>query len=338
MASRPPRKCSIVGEGIVTFGVRFVTDLRNSKSATWIGLTCRTGAVTFITGGANSTLPCAVWNFTAIPPLVSTPASCSRKSMWKYVRRNSPSVIPAKPASSWKRTMSRIALSSASRSAGRGISPLANRSRAARSSDGRRKLPTWSARKGGAVRNVMTQSPEKYATSIDDGGCRRCQDASRARSVCDPPQGDPVTTNLASAKRVERLDQVTGRAEDLLAQLPVPRQLGRVHANVLDLRRLQTSLLDDLELLVARIDDGVRLLGVDDREDGHVAIADDESHVLIRDLAECAQPLHPLWADLDLQHVGEAYPGKHLVARKGGLQQQIDDVLRLAQKPGTQQI
>ncbi len=29
--------------------------------------------------------------------------------MWKYVRRNSPSVMPVRPASSWKRTMSRIA-------------------------------------------------------------------------------------------------------------------------------------------------------------------------------------------------------------------------------------
>jgi hypothetical protein len=33
IAPRPPRKCSIVGDGIVTFGVSFVTDFRNSKSA-----------------------------------------------------------------------------------------------------------------------------------------------------------------------------------------------------------------------------------------------------------------------------------------------------------------
>jgi hypothetical protein len=47
-----------------------------------------------ITGGAKSTLPRLLWKLTWIPPFVSTPQSCSRKSMWKYVRRNSPSVIP----------------------------------------------------------------------------------------------------------------------------------------------------------------------------------------------------------------------------------------------------
>jgi hypothetical protein len=60
IAPRPPRKCSIVGDGIVTFGVRVVTDLRNWKSRSWIGFECFTFVVTCITGGAKSTLPAAL--------------------------------------------------------------------------------------------------------------------------------------------------------------------------------------------------------------------------------------------------------------------------------------
>jgi hypothetical protein len=83
IAPRPPRKCSIVGDGIVTFGTRWVAALRNSKSASWIGFAWRTFPVTFSTGGAKSTSPAALWNLTWMPPEVSMPSSCSRKSMWK---------------------------------------------------------------------------------------------------------------------------------------------------------------------------------------------------------------------------------------------------------------
>ena len=83
IAARPPRKCSIVGDGIVTFGTRLVTDFRNSKSASWIGRAWRTLPVTCITGGAKLTSPALPWNFAVMPPRVSTPSSCSRKSMWK---------------------------------------------------------------------------------------------------------------------------------------------------------------------------------------------------------------------------------------------------------------
>ena len=102
-----------------------------------------------------------------------------------------------------------------------------------------------------------------------------------------------------------------GRLEGV-AQLAVARQLRRMDADVLHLRRLQAALLDDLELLVARIDDGVGVPGVDDREDRHVTIAEDEAYVLVRDLAERAQPLHalggqrhPLQLHLAFQAAGE---------------------------------
>ena len=58
IASRPPRKCSIVGDGIVTFGVCVVTDLQELEIGALDrlrhGAPCR---VTCITGGAKSTLP-----------------------------------------------------------------------------------------------------------------------------------------------------------------------------------------------------------------------------------------------------------------------------------------
>jgi hypothetical protein len=79
--ARPPRKCSIVGDGIVTFGVRLVRLLRYSKSARWMSFTWRTLSITRITGGASSWLPSAF--LTIIGSSQCTPPSCSRKSMWK---------------------------------------------------------------------------------------------------------------------------------------------------------------------------------------------------------------------------------------------------------------
>ena len=44
--------------------------------------------------------------------------------------------------------------------------------------------------------------------------------------------------------------------------------------------------LIDLELLVARVDELIGLPRIDDGDDRHVAIADDEADVLVGDLAE----------------------------------------------------
>src|SRR5690606_34283020 len=66
-------------------------------------------------------------------------------------RRNSPSVTTGRPTSSCRRTTSAIDWSSISRRARASISPFFQRSRACRSLGGRRRLPTWSARKKGFV-------------------------------------------------------------------------------------------------------------------------------------------------------------------------------------------
>ena len=78
--------------------------------------------------------------------------------------------------------------------------------------------------------------------------------------------------------------------------------------------------------------DLVGLLGVDDRDDRHVAVADHEADVLVGDLAERAQALHALRADLHLQHVGQADAREDLVARERGLEQQVDDAFGLGQE------
>ena len=77
------------------------------------------------------------------------------KSMCQDSRRNSPSVIDWRPTASWRRMTSRIAASSISFSAASSMVPAARSSRASRTSGGRSRLPTWSARKGGLVRADM---------------------------------------------------------------------------------------------------------------------------------------------------------------------------------------
>src|SRR6185436_10899740 len=71
------------GDGMVTLGTRLVTDLRNLKSSDWMGRAWRSLPVTCITGGAKFTSPALPWKLAAMPPRVSTPSSCSRKSIWK---------------------------------------------------------------------------------------------------------------------------------------------------------------------------------------------------------------------------------------------------------------
>src|SRR6476646_7648982 len=74
------------------------------------------------------------------------------KSMCHEVRRSSPSVTVRSPASRCSSTTSRIASSSTARRPARSSCPDLNRARASARRAGRRRLPTWSARTGGAVR------------------------------------------------------------------------------------------------------------------------------------------------------------------------------------------
>src|SRR3954470_12000491 len=77
------------------------------------------------------------------------------KSMCQEARRNSPSVADLRPTCSCLATTSRIASSSIPRSSSASIAPVLKSSRAFRSCGGRSRLPTWSARYGGLVRDAM---------------------------------------------------------------------------------------------------------------------------------------------------------------------------------------
>src|SRR5689334_15384426 len=136
---------------MVIFGVRCVCSLRNLKCSSigWpekpsFPLT-RTPSLRVVT--AAKAMPESMkWR--------STPSSPQRKSRCHQERRNSPSVIDCRPTSSCFWTIAPISRSSTSLSSVLVISPLARRSRAFFNAAGRSRLPTWSARNGGAVRCI----------------------------------------------------------------------------------------------------------------------------------------------------------------------------------------
>src|ERR1700719_2350230 len=90
--------------------------------------------------------------------------------MCQEPRRNSPSVMPCRPASSCIRTAPEMHASSMARSSAADIAPSLNRSRARRSSGGRSKLPTWSARDGGLLFTAEVleyfPQPRKYLARV----------------------------------------------------------------------------------------------------------------------------------------------------------------------------
>jgi hypothetical protein len=129
------------------FGVRRVTDFRNLKWSTMLGRVRRIRLCTFINGGCSSAfLKCTP---KVAPWIVCTPSKPRRKSMCHQSRRYSPSVMLWSPTASWNATTLRMHSSSTLRSASGASSPRRARSRAAFSSGGRKRLPTWSARNGG---------------------------------------------------------------------------------------------------------------------------------------------------------------------------------------------
>src|SRR5437870_10259984 len=81
------------------------------------------------------------------------PSNPCRKSMCHQSRRNSPSVTAWRPIDSCKATTLRMHLSSTARNAADFMSPFFDLRRASCNSGGRKRLPTWSARKGGIARN-----------------------------------------------------------------------------------------------------------------------------------------------------------------------------------------
>ena len=99
IAARPPRKWTIVGDGIDTFGVCVATEARYRKSSTWMSRPWRSGPTTDSFGGVSGRSTAAS-ELAAMLPVTATPSSCSRKSRWNQARRNSPSVTLRIPSAS----------------------------------------------------------------------------------------------------------------------------------------------------------------------------------------------------------------------------------------------
>src|SRR2546425_11035172 len=149
----------MLGEGIVSFGVRVTTDFKNLKASTKMGLGRVTRLVIARSGRVKWTSPPLPWNVTGIVwPWLDQPPSWSRKSMCHDLRRCSPSVMPCSPTSSWSFTTSRMEVSSATASLSAPTRPTSFSSLSALSAAGRRRLPTWSARNGPRPAAVISSS------------------------------------------------------------------------------------------------------------------------------------------------------------------------------------
>src|SRR6185295_13086257 len=120
-----------------------------------LGLVRRSLRLTNIVGGVASTpLNCTPW-YESPARCSSMPSKPAMKSMCHQSRRNSPSVIDGRPRSSCSFTTSRIRRSSACLSLTASALPRRTCSRRSCSSCGRRRLPTWSARKGADMRLLL---------------------------------------------------------------------------------------------------------------------------------------------------------------------------------------
>ena len=138
-----------VGAGMQSLAVFLVAPFRNRKWSTATGRERRTLALTTIIDFVSDCAPPSPWNLSAYCPWVATmPSKPVRKSTCQKARRNSPSVTDWRPAASCIATAPRIALSSTSLSCEALMRFALYASRASLSSAGRKRLPTWSARKG----------------------------------------------------------------------------------------------------------------------------------------------------------------------------------------------
>ena len=166
------------------------------------------------------------------------------KSMCHDARRNSPSVAERRPTSSCSRTTSRIASSSMPRSSSASISPGGEAARAPRSSSGgRSRLPTWSARNGGASRGAIRSGSGAASagrviqrSSVNSSSAARPPKRPQPDALT-PPNGicgssctvEALTWQMpVSIRRATSIAASTSRAEDRRRQ-PVLGVVGDAH-------------------------------------------------------------------------------------------------------------
>src|SRR5215471_198946 len=120
--------------------------------------------------------------------------------MFHDTRRYSPSVIDCSPAASCLAITPATSRSSIALKASASISSRARRSRAALSAGVRRRLPTWSARKGGIVRWVIGISTSFLP--LKGGGRKRSGWGSVNSAIALNPENDPHPKPRPSMGRV----------------------------------------------------------------------------------------------------------------------------------------
>src|SRR5271155_5416863 len=134
--------CVALGKVILIAPVQFA--FKNDSSCPVSGRTCRSLDVTMpITLLSFAAFPSPVFHERPTASPISKPSTASVKSLMKFRRRSSPSVKISSPSSFCLASTRLICRSSVSC---KRFGSFAAFSRASRSSCGRRKLPTWSAR------------------------------------------------------------------------------------------------------------------------------------------------------------------------------------------------
>ena len=143
-----PRASSMLGDGMLSFGTAVAIDFRNAKSSPKIARSSWSRSTTLGTRISLRTSPVSLRNGRNCVPAAVTPPIRHKKSMCQLPRRSSPSVTHRSPNSSCLLTTWRMALSSTRRRSSAEMRLLSNCLRASSTACGRRRLPTWSARKG----------------------------------------------------------------------------------------------------------------------------------------------------------------------------------------------
>src|SRR5436309_3483607 len=207
--------CRYVGAGMHSFATREVFVFKNRKGSTMIGRARFTLPFTTIIERVSDSAPSSPWNLSAYWPWVATmPSKPVRKSTCQKARRNSPSVTACRPAASCIRTASRMQPSSIFLSCG----DLS--ARAFFSAAGRKRLPTWSARKGGRMAQpTIVKCPPPCAWSDTVGR------AARSHPAYEDPPRRPETEKLSEVHRRQgpsrggshRAAPGLGRGEEFLA-------------------------------------------------------------------------------------------------------------------------
>src|ERR671915_327299 len=140
------------------------------------------------------------------------------KSMCQEARRNSPSVADWSPTFLCIRTTSRIASSSTARSRSAETCPAAKPSRASRSSGGRSRLPTWSARNGGLSRGMLVQAQQLACVALVDPLALGARDVERV----------DVRDRVADERALHRVEGHVAREEHVLGAEELVRATQRV--------------------------------------------------------------------------------------------------------------